>query len=116
MTDRLAYIDQATFLSMQANDYRSQLVQYVWVYTHPVDEERLRRFHRNVGFGFAGRLIEPSILPFGRHRWVAATGPAAPLDVDDARPPGSWGPGSTNGPSGASTRSTGRGGISGCCR
>ena len=55
MTDRLAYIDQATFLSMQANDNRSQLVQYVWVYTHPVDEERLRRFHRNVGFGFAGR-------------------------------------------------------------
>lgn len=91
MTDRLAYIDQATFLSMRANDNRSQLVQYVWVYTHPVDQERLRRFHRNVGFGFAGRLIEPSILPFGRHRWVAATGPAAPLDVDDARPPGELG-------------------------
>ncbi|WP_242455958.1 hypothetical protein [Mycolicibacterium sp. P1-18] len=90
MSDRLAYIDQATFLSLQATD-RSQLVQYVWVYTRPVDMERLRRFHRNVGHGFAGRLIEPSILPFGRHRWVAATGPAAPLDVDDVRAPGELG-------------------------
>jgi hypothetical protein len=90
VSDRLAYIDQATFLSMQATG-RSQLVQYVWVYTHPVDLERLRRFHRNVGHGFAGRLIEPSILPFGRHRWVAATGPASPLDVDEARAPGELG-------------------------
>ena len=90
MSDRLAYIDQATFLSMQATG-RSQLVQYVWVYTHPVDMERLRRFHRNVGHGFAGRLIEPSILPFGRHRWVAATGPAEPLAVDDDRAPGELG-------------------------
>lgn len=116
MTDRLAYIDQATFLSMQANDNRSQLVQYVWVYTHPVDEERLRRFHRNVGFGFAGRLIEPSVLPFGRHRWVAATGPAAPSTSTTRGRRGSWEPGSTNGPSGVSTRSAGRGGISVCSR
>ncbi|MEU0496352.1 hypothetical protein [Mycobacterium sp. NPDC006124] len=92
MTDRLAYIDQATFLSMQASG-RSQLVQYVWVYTHPVDLDGLRRLHRDVGYGFAGRLIEPSILPFGRHRWVAATGPATPLEIDPARPPselGAW--------------------------
>ena len=90
MTDRLAYIDQATFLSMQATG-RSQLVQYVWVYTHPVNMAGLRRLHRDVGYGFAGRLIEPSILPFGRHRWVAAVGPATPLDVESARPPGDLG-------------------------
>jgi hypothetical protein len=92
VSDRLAFIDQATFLSSLATG-RAQLVQYVWVYTHPVDMERLRRFHRDVGHGFAGRLIEPSILPFGRHRWVAATGPAAPLDVAEVRPPsqlGAW--------------------------
>ena len=36
-------------------------------------------------------LIEPSVLPFGRHRWVSATGPAGPLDVADTRPPGELG-------------------------
>ena len=89
---RLAYIDQATFLSWQATG-RAQLAQYVWVYRNPVNLEGLRRFHRDFGYGLAGRLIEPSVLPFGRHRWVAATGSAAPLDVDEVRPPselGAW--------------------------
>lgn len=86
MTDTLAYIDQATYLSWHATG-RSQVVQYIWVYERPVDMEALRRFHRNIGHGFAGRLIERSVLPFGRHRWVAATGPAVPLEVADVRPP-----------------------------
>ncbi|MBJ7338427.1 hypothetical protein [Mycolicibacterium sp.] len=92
MSDELAFIDQATYLSWHATG-RAQLVQYVWVYTRPVDMDRLRRFHRQIGHGFAGRLIEPSVLPFGRHRWVAATGPAAPLHVAEMRPPsflGDW--------------------------
>ncbi|MCW2516322.1 MAG: hypothetical protein JWR11_5364, partial [Mycobacterium sp.] len=92
MSDRLAYIDQATFLSCRATG-RDQLVQYGWVYTHPVDMDRLRRFHEAFGHGFAGRLIELSPLPFGRHRWIASTGPAEPLDVADVRPPselGAW--------------------------
>lgn len=90
--DQLAFIDQATFLSLRATG-RAQLVQYVWVYSHPVDMDGLRRFHHNLGHGFAGRLIEPAALPFGRHRWVAATGPSGPLDVDDVRAPsalGAW--------------------------
>ncbi|BDX32568.1 hypothetical protein TUM20985_31150 [Mycobacterium antarcticum] len=92
MSDRLAFIDQATFLSLRASG-RAQLVQYVWVYTHPVDMAALRRFHHDIGHGFAGRLIEPSALPFGRHRWVAASGPATPFDVAEMRPPsalGTW--------------------------
>ena len=90
MSDRLAYIDQATYLSLRASG-RAQLVQYVWVYTHPVDMAALRRFHQDIGHGFAGRLIEPSALPFGRHRWVKAPGPATPLDVADPRAPGALG-------------------------
>lgn len=90
MSDTLAYIDQATYLSWYATG-RSQVVQYIWVYERPIDMEGLRRFHRNVGHGFAGRLIERSVLPFGRHRWVAATGPAAPLDVAEVRPPSALG-------------------------
>ena len=90
--DQLAFIDQATFLSLRATG-RAQLVQYVWIYAHPVDMAGLRRFHQNLGHGFAGRLIEPTALPFGRHRWVASAGPAGELDVDDERAPsalGAW--------------------------
>ena len=88
--DRLAYIDQATFLSWEATG-RAQLAQYVWVYGRAVDRAGIERFHANFGHGLAGRLIEPSVLPFGRHRWVSATGPAGPLDVADTRPPGELG-------------------------
>jgi hypothetical protein len=90
MTDVLAYIDQATYLSARASG-RSQLAQFVWVYRDSADMAGLAAFHRNLGYGLAGRLIEPSPLPFGRHRWVAAQGPAAPLDVAPTRPPAALG-------------------------
>lgn len=80
--DRLAYIDQATFLSLRATGH-TQVMQLVWVYDHPVDFAGLKRFHENFGYGLAGRRIERSILPFGRHRWVASTGPACDIDVAD---------------------------------
>ena len=79
--DRLAYVDQALFLGLRATG-QSAAVHIVWVYEHPIDWETLRRFHHDMGYGLAGRLIEPSILPFGRHRWVAALGPPSPLHVE----------------------------------
>ena len=48
-------------------------MQMVWVYDDAVDWDELRRFHQDFGFGLAGRMIEPSVLPFGRHRWVSST-------------------------------------------
>jgi hypothetical protein len=82
----LEFVDQALFLGLRATG-QAAAMQMVWVYDHPVDWDGLRRFHRNFGYGMAGRLIEPSPLPFGRHRWVAALGPAAPLEVvADPRP------------------------------
>lgn len=84
--DRLAYIDQATFLSLRATG-QAQVVQLVWVYDHPVDHVGLKRFHENFGYGLAGRRIERSPLPFGRHRWVSSTGPARDIDVaEELRP------------------------------
>jgi hypothetical protein len=81
MTDhRLAYLDQATYLSQQATG-RAQLTQLVWLYEHPVDHAGLKTFHQNFGYGLAGRRIERSALPFGRHRWVSSTGPATDLDI-----------------------------------
>ncbi len=80
--DRLAYIDQATFLSLRATGH-AQVVQLVWVYEHPLDHVGLKRFHENFGYGLAGRRIERSPLPFGRHRWISSTGPARDIDVED---------------------------------
>ncbi len=76
----LAYIDQASFLGLRALG-RGPLIQFTWVYDRPVDIDGLRRFHRNLGHGLLGRLVERSPLPFGRHRWVASTGP---VDLDIA--------------------------------
>ncbi|BCI54764.1 hypothetical protein NIIDNTM18_40420 [Mycolicibacterium litorale] len=85
MDNTLAYIDQASFLGLRALG-RGPLIQFTWVYDRPVDLDGLRRFHRNLGHGLLGRRVERSPLPFGRHRWVAATGPAN-LDVAaDDRP------------------------------
>jgi hypothetical protein len=78
--DRLDYLDQASFLSLRATG-REQVMQMVWLYEHPVDLDGVRRFHQTFGYGHFGRRIERSALPFGRHRWVSAQGPAAPLDI-----------------------------------
>lgn len=85
--DLLAYLDQATFELMRATG-RSQLIQCVWVYEHPVDIDGLKRFHRNFGESLCGnRLIERSPLPFGRPRWVQRVGPPAPIRFEErARP------------------------------
>ncbi|WP_263995490.1 hypothetical protein [Mycobacterium yunnanensis] len=76
----LDFVDQALFLGLRATG-QSAVTQIVWVYDHGVDMDGVRRFHRNMGYGMAGRLIEPSPLPFGRHRWVTSLGPAAPLRI-----------------------------------
>lgn len=82
----LGYIDQATFLSLRATG-QAQVMQLVWVYNRPLDLVGLKRFHENFGYGLAGRRIERSPLPFGRHRWVASTGPASDMDVaEETRP------------------------------
>ncbi|WP_422749666.1 hypothetical protein ACN27E_06260 [Mycobacterium sp. WMMD1722] len=81
MPDHLVpYLDQAMFLGLRATG-QAAVMQCVWIYEHPVDHDGLRRFHRNFGHGLAGRHIEPSPLPFGRHRWVAATGPECDIDI-----------------------------------
>ena len=84
--NRLAFFDQATFLSLRATG-REQLMQIVWIYEHAVDFDRLRRTYRNGGYGLLGRRIERSPLPFGRHRWVSAVGQPLGIDIAEcARP------------------------------
>jgi hypothetical protein len=84
--NRLSFLDQAMFLGLRATGQEA-VMQCVWIYEHPVDFDELRRFHRDFGFGLAGRRIERSPLPFGRHRWVSSLGPAADFDIaESARP------------------------------
>ena len=79
----LSYPDQGLFLALRVTDQES-IIQATWIYEHPVNYEGLKRFHGNFGYGVAGRLIEPSPLPFGRHRWVAS--PGAPMDIEMCPP------------------------------
>src|ERR1700722_17903071 len=84
--NRLAFFDQATFLSLRATG-REQLMQIVWIYEHPLDMDKMMRTFRNAGYGLMGRRIERSPLPFGRHRWVSALGQPLDIDIEDrARP------------------------------
>ncbi|WP_304106911.1 hypothetical protein [Mycolicibacterium bacteremicum] len=79
--NRLTLWDEALVRANRATG-RVQMIQVVWVYEHPVNMDEVRRFHRNFGYGMAGRRVERSPLPFGRYRWVSALGPAAPLHIN----------------------------------
>ncbi|MGH3265233.1 MAG: hypothetical protein ACRDNS_24930, partial [Trebonia sp.] len=83
MDNRLAHMDQASFLGLRALGYGA-LVQFVWIYNRPANLDGLRRFHRNLGYGLLGRLVEPSPLPFARDRWVVSRGPD---DIEIAQTP-----------------------------
>lgn len=83
--NRLAYMDQASFLGLRALGYGA-LVQFNWIYNRPANIEGLRRFHRNLGYGLLGRLVEPSPLPFARDRWVLSRGPRDIEIVQTPRP------------------------------
>lgn len=79
MDNRLAFIDQASFLGLRATR-EGTLCQCTWVYERAIDFDGLRRFHRNLGRGLLGRRIECSALPFGRHRWVCSP-ESADIDI-----------------------------------
>lgn len=79
MDNRLAYLDQASFLGLRALGH-GPLTQFTWIYDRAIDIDGLRRFHRNLGYGLLGRRIERSPLPFARDRWVLSRGPGE-LDI-----------------------------------
>lgn len=81
--NRLAFLDQASFLRRQATGVET-VGQLLWIYDRAVDLDTLRRFNENLGRGLLGRRIERSPLPFGRHRWVAYH---EPPDIDIAVSP-----------------------------
>ncbi|WP_374025951.1 wax ester/triacylglycerol synthase domain-containing protein [Mycobacterium sp. HNNTM2301] len=73
MDNVLDLFDQTVFLGERATG-ATNLLQCVWIYNRAIDLDGLRRFHRHLAQSRLSRRIEPSPLPFGRHRWIAPTG------------------------------------------
>lgn len=70
MSNVLDLTDQTLFLGERATE-TTNVLQCIWVYDRGVDIDALRTFHHHLGRGRLSRRIEPSPLPFGRHRWVS---------------------------------------------
>ncbi|MEN4472934.1 hypothetical protein [Mycolicibacterium cosmeticum] len=81
----LTFTDQVMFLALRGTGAEA-VAQANWIYEHPVDYDGLHKFFDNMGYGLMGRRIEPSPLPFGRHRWVTVHGPQHELDIAEPRP------------------------------
>jgi len=79
----LPYPDQVLFLALRGAG-QDAVMQGLWIYEHPVDLDGVRRFHRNLYGTILSRRIEPSPLPFGRHRWVAQPFSDSNFSVYDA--------------------------------
>src|SRR5262245_3958909 len=73
MSNVLDLVDQTAFVGERATG-TTNLLQCVWVYNRAIDIDGLRRFHHHLQQGRLSRRIERSPLPFGRHRWVSASG------------------------------------------
>jgi diacylglycerol O-acyltransferase / wax synthase len=70
MGNVLDLVDQTVFLGEKATG-ATCLGQCVWVYNRAIDIDALRQFHHHLQRGRLSRRIEPSPLPFGRHRWAS---------------------------------------------
>jgi Wax ester synthase-like Acyl-CoA acyltransferase domain len=70
MSNVLDLYDQ-TYFGFERATGVTNLLQCVWLYNRAIDINGLRRFHHHLLRGRLSRRIEPSPLPFGRHRWVA---------------------------------------------
>lgn len=63
--------DQALYLAHTAAGHEA-VIQILWIYRHPINLDGLRRFKSHLEQGLLARVIRPSLLPIGRHHWVAA--------------------------------------------
>ena len=73
MSNVLDLVDQTAFRGERATG-ATNLLQCVWLYNNAIDIDGLRQFHHHLQWGRLSRRVERSPLPFGRHRWVSATG------------------------------------------
>ncbi len=70
MDDRLAYMDQGSFLGLRALGHQPSF-HATWTYDRALDLDAVCRFNENLAATLLGRVVERSRLPGGRHRWSA---------------------------------------------
>lgn len=87
MDNVLDPLDQFTFDAERVTGVAS-MPHPVWVYNRPVDIDGLRKFQHHLQQGLLARRIQPSPLPFGRHRWVSTESPSDIEIVATRRPRG----------------------------
>ncbi|GAA3542717.1 hypothetical protein AFL01nite_10080 [Aeromicrobium flavum] len=80
MDDRLALMDQGSFLGLRALGHQPWTF-FTWVYDRPVDLAALRRVNEDLAGTLLGRLVQRSPLPGGRHRWVAVDA-VPPIEIE----------------------------------
>ncbi len=115
MSNVLDLYDQTFFIGERATG-TTNLLQCVWVYNRAIDIDGLRRFHRHLQRGRLSRRIEPSPLPFGRHRWVSPAGHSDLEIVETPRRAKNSTPGLTSRPTPPWMPSTDPDGTSRCSR
>jgi hypothetical protein len=76
----LPFVDQAMYLA-HAYGGQQAVIQLLWLYRRPVDHSALTKFRDNLANGRLARLIQPALLPFGRHTWVSAPLPSSALEL-----------------------------------
>jgi diacylglycerol O-acyltransferase len=65
----IPWMDQGLFLAHEAAGHHA-VIQVVWRYGAGVDLDGLQRFLGHLEHGMLSRLVQPAVLPMGRHQWV----------------------------------------------
>ena len=65
----IPWMDQAFFLGHEAAGHHA-VSQLIWRYHSGVDVDGLQQFLGHLEHGLLSRLVQPAVLPMGRHQWV----------------------------------------------
>ncbi len=65
----IPWMDQAFFLAHEAAGHHA-VIQIIWRYGSGVDVDGLQKFLGHLEQGLLSRLVQPAVLPMGRHQWV----------------------------------------------
>ncbi len=81
----VSHVDQLLLLTRSAG--QDAIIQGLWRFDHPLEPATVQAVHDALGRGVLARLMERSVVPFGRPRWVAAPRPPGPDVAPEPRSP-----------------------------
>lgn len=79
----LSFADQGMVLAHTVGGQQA-VIQLLWRYHRPLNLEILTRFREHLAHGLLTRLVQPSMLPFGRYRWCDFSPEFVPLKMDSS--------------------------------